>query len=245
MTKITLFSFYSDNFLPLKTFFEESLLKVRDAGLAIDIQRVELPPSCTDILERWKHTSGIKVAKIIENIRKHMGRQLVYSDIDIVFFRKPSPVILASLKRHDLVFQRENISSGDRTVNTGFIAMNCTQAVLDFWQAVYDENSRRPSEVDQTIVNEMLARSRITARWGHFPMTVAATGHSGLFPPINAVLFHANCTLALDEKIVMLQTACDNKHNTLHLAYRRTKLFLGRNSPWLVRVCKFLSGRPF
>ncbi len=104
-----------------------------------------------------------KTKLIIELIEENFGNSIIFSDIDIQFFRETESIIKESLGKYDMVFQGENKFSG---VNIGFMAFNCNNMVLDFWKEVL-KIVEKEGEWDQKVVNNLIMENKVN--WGYFP----------------------------------------------------------------------------
>jgi hypothetical protein len=205
--KIDLFGFYSENITALKRNFEISLNDIRDSGICAHIERVDLPAGYSDISDIWRYSCMVKVEKMISRISRNRGSLMIYSDMDIVFFRKISSAVVMCMRGRDMVFQREHHESVSGDVNAGFVAMVCNENVLKVWISVRDEYKKRPWDVDQTVVNEFLRGPAPGVKWGYFPYSFSAVSHQGVYPPVGAVLMHANTVLDMGSKLKILSRA--------------------------------------
>ncbi|MEI8176869.1 MAG: putative nucleotide-diphospho-sugar transferase [Candidatus Omnitrophota bacterium] len=202
---VHLCAFYTENFLPLKNYFEESLRLIHDEGLSVEIERIPDDDTCGKQVEKWERAMRLKVKKIIEYVQKYRGEEILFSDIDIIFFRKISPLTRTMLNGHDIVFQKEFLGPGNKDVNTGLMAMWCNDATLDFWRTVAAAAHKDAFFNDQRIVNDFLREKSIPIRWTFFPDTISATTHRGLRPSPWITSFHATCSINMNKKIEMLE----------------------------------------
>lgn len=157
-----LYTFYSENFLPLKKIFSKSL---KDN---FDVEYVLFDFDA----DKGKTGGGyniwiFKTKLIIDLIRENLGEIIVFSDIDIQFFKKTEPIIRECLQNNDIVFQREN---GLTKVNIGFIGLNCNSKVLGFWEEVLKIILEKKMW-DQQVVNDLLlAENKLN--WDYFPVSI-------------------------------------------------------------------------
>lgn len=133
------------------------------------------------------------------------GQGFVLSDIDIQFFKPCASVVHYGLKKHDIVFQRENCRTEE--VNTGFIAMRPTRDVINFWRIVDSEmlNSlHQPVFLNEQAVANNLLKNGVPLNRGFSPDEIWAWSKNRLFPTLTHLpricLHHANCTATRNNK---------------------------------------------
>ena len=165
-----------------------------------------------------------KLHYIYSQIKAHLGDNLIYLDVDIVFFGPFKSEINKLLERYEMVLQ-----DNDNWLNAGVFAMRCDEAVLKVFEnyilplsenilkehgsATHDLfGEPAPYYGDQEVINIAIRDSGISA--GKLPITYYSNhlkDHS--FPsyvPPGCVLFHAtNCGTGEFNKGIMLKTAYD------------------------------------
>lgn len=191
--KIHLYTFYSPDYLLLKRRFEKSLQ---------DNYIVHFIPFESDG-KRTGTGGGIntwvfKTEKIIELIEKHNGEIIIFSDIDIQFFKSTEPVVRKLMFKHDIAFQREKCF---KNVNIGFMAFRCNDQVKDFWNKVL-EKVENNNTWDQKAVNELL-KSGFDVNWGLFPESIWCWGLSRKWRAI--VLHHSVATGNINTKLMQMR----------------------------------------
>jgi hypothetical protein len=134
-----------------------------------------------------------KVRMISESITDNPGDWIVWSDVDIVFFRRAAARLAEAISgagMHQLLFQREFRGDGD--VNGGFIAIRCTDAVRAFFDEVGERLIVNPGKNEQDIYNVLLREPGVV-EWGWLPKDFVARSHG--WPPRRVMsIYHANCT---------------------------------------------------
>ena len=110
-----------------------------------------------------------KIDLVVRSIDENPGRLVVWSDVDIRFFRL-SPGDLESAiesSRADILFQRESPRMSD--VNTGFFVCRCGPTVREFFSKVRDQLGSSPGKNEQMVVNRLLQNEEFkmeNAEWG-------------------------------------------------------------------------------
>lgn len=161
-TQIKLYTFYSNDFLPLKKRFSRTLKDNFDVEY-IFFDKKEVGYGTGGGYTTWIYKTELLIKLIEENISKI----IVFSDIDIQFFKKTEKIIEECLIENDIVFQGENKF---KEANIGFIACRCNNEVLGFWKEVLVIVSEK-KRWDQQVVNDLLF-SGYSIKWGYFPDSI-------------------------------------------------------------------------
>lgn len=145
-----LYTFCDDNFRQLEKRFIETF---QDKG-EIEISVAELP-----LIKESQVCGGydvwiFKVQDLIDKIRSHQGEVILYTDIDIQFFKPVKTIIEKLIVDHDILFQRNPMPSKG-LINIGFMVIRCSNKTLKFWQKVL-ARIKKNKQHDQAIVQELL-----------------------------------------------------------------------------------------
>lgn len=134
-----------------------------------------------------------KMDFLARRVRELPGRILLWSDVDIQFFRPAAPAILESLEGRDALFLAEHWPA--REINTGFIVIRCNDRTLRFFEAIRDTDFSRLPYHEQSAINDRLTANPDGLSWDVLPATFWCKSSGGL-PPPGIILHHANCTRA-------------------------------------------------
>lgn len=137
-----------------------------------------------------------KVEVIQRSIEQSRGRTLIFSDVDIRFYRPVQEDLTALLEEshYPILFQKEGRAVLD--VSTGFFVCRCCDKVADLFDRVRVLLNERPEWHDQNAVNHLIKRGEFSD-FGYLPFTYAARTH-GWPPPRDARIYHANYTTGPD-----------------------------------------------
>ena len=128
------------------------------------------PTKVDDKIHLGKNLWLLKPHLIIEAIKNNLKNEsvIIFSDVDIMFFKPVIPMIEKLMKGKDMLFQREHGWTGDpkdfwkgecplghNGVNIGFIAIKCNNRSLLFWQKV-SIAVKHTALWDQEVVNFLL-----------------------------------------------------------------------------------------
>lgn len=102
----------------------------------------------------------------LDFVRENMGEVVVFSDVDIQFFRPARELLHAALEGRDIVFQRD---APNGTVNTGFIALKANAKTLHFCEQVLAEMHAKPHLNDQEVINALLIPEALEPRTPGLP----------------------------------------------------------------------------
>ncbi|XHR28073.1 MAG: putative nucleotide-diphospho-sugar transferase [Chthoniobacteraceae bacterium] len=160
----------------------------------VELRSTLLPgPGAGDFLSaEFLECISRKVKLVITSLREHSGELLVWTDIDILFFR---PVVaeleqLLAQSGKKILFQRE----GKRVahVNTGFFVCRASEELAVFFERVLALLKSNPRINEQAAVNQLLEEG-CGLDFGYLPFSYYARTH-GWPPPEDLALYHANAT---------------------------------------------------
>ena len=202
-----LFAVYSASHEALK---DEWFLPTLKDDYDVRPYRCDVLGEGTYMQDDWSRAILFKSATIINAIQDNWGEVFVYSDVDVTFFAPTEGLILESLRTNDIVCQLDDPSGN---LCTGFLGIRANDATLALWQQVKCavERERR----DQPAFNR-LVREMTDLRVGSLPVSFfgAGTFSGGLFRigrkfhiPADPVMFHANFTVGVANKIALLKQA--------------------------------------
>ncbi len=132
-----------------------------------------------------------KIEFIIDTVERNWNDIIIFSDIDIQFFRKCNNLIETAMENNDILFQAEHWP--EKKINAGFIVTRCNQRTLDFFKSVSDLKLENLEFFEQSAMTEVLNRKAVDLKWDILPSQFWAMSHSNK-PPRDIVLHHANCT---------------------------------------------------
>jgi MoaA/NifB/PqqE/SkfB family radical SAM enzyme len=161
----------------------------------------------TYLQDDWTRAVVFKSATIVNAIEQNWGDVFVYSDVDVTFFAPTKTTILERLGDKDIVCQLDDPSG---TLCTGFFGIRANKATLGLWRSVHHAVARERR--DQFAFNRFVRESR-DLRVGYLPRTFFGPGtfagrlvhaHERVYVPAAAVMFHANYTIGVDNKLRLL-----------------------------------------
>jgi len=125
-----------------------------------------------------------KLNDIINVIKENWSQTILYSDIDIQFFKPIRTIVEDAIRDKDLVFQREG---GLKCVNIGFMAIRCNDKTLSFFKKILKivEETR---QWDQKVISDQIKQEG-TLSWGFFPHEIWSWSQGGHWG--NVALHHA------------------------------------------------------
>jgi MoaA/NifB/PqqE/SkfB family radical SAM enzyme len=160
--------------------------------------------------EDWTRAVLFKSERIIEAIEENWDDVFVYSDVDVMFFRSTKAEILTALTDRDIVCQIDDPAGN---LCTGFFGARANDATLRLWRDVRRSVGREGR--DQLAFNRLL-RQQPGLRAGALPRSFFGAGtfagrrmdgRQRFHIPPNAVMFHANWTLGVENKLALLARA--------------------------------------
>jgi MoaA/NifB/PqqE/SkfB family radical SAM enzyme len=173
--------------------------------------RMEGEPDGGTFLEpSWSKAVRFKSRKILDMIESHPGESFVYSDVDLRFYRPSLAAVEECLSQMDLACQMDD---PEGNLCTGFVAMRAVPAVHQLWSCVHEAVERQGR--DQNEFNR-LVRLLPDLRWGYLPLEIFGLGtfqglqwkpDKAFYIPANPILFHANWSVGVHQKLELLQKA--------------------------------------
>lgn len=134
-----------------------------------------------------------KVELVAESLRRHPGETLVWSDVDIRFFKITPEALSDCLGNHDIALQRE-FSSSDQEANVGFFVCRASEKLARFFDRVSEGLRQEPEKLEQYLINKLLREPALEViSWTFLPNHYYARSH-GWPPPRHFAIYHANCT---------------------------------------------------
>jgi len=108
------------------------------------------------------------------HIKNNMGKNILFTDVDLVFFRKFKGALLSFLEKNDMMFQNGGVSNRGH-VNGGFWVVKANDAVVDFFEnhflpVINKEDVEKYSPgYPQTELQALLDSGKSSVRWGTLP----------------------------------------------------------------------------
>jgi hypothetical protein len=114
----------------------------------------------------------MKVEFIIQTIIENFNGIFVYSDVDVIFFRKVSNDLLSRIKNVDMVFQSDNNKKSE--INTGFFVCRANTRTLELWleckkrlETAFVLNTKVH---DQHFINQIISDKSLPLNYKHLPI---------------------------------------------------------------------------
>lgn len=179
---------------------------------SLQLQTYALPANNFTQRERWTHVLNARLTFVLRVLNAlPRGAIVVFTDLDVVPFRPLSALLPLE---HDLTFMREPPGHGGRTgrqiANAGFYAVRVSKAALRFFGHVRWLARKRPTLMDQDIVNWILLARPGTSMyhnvsWSTWPRALA----TGVVADITdqTAAFHSIFATSHDEKVLRLRKA--------------------------------------
>lgn len=146
--------FYNKDYKPLVDLF---LSTIQDEKFEIELDFINE--------KRFEDTPGggyrlwtARAEWTIEKIKQNLGRCVLFTDLDIQFFKPIYPDICKRITKYDMVFQRTK--RWNYPANIGFVITRCNEKTLALWEAVYRE-IRKGIISDQTFWDEMVVNKKL------------------------------------------------------------------------------------
>ena len=167
-------------------------------------------PSSTYYRKGWFETVVKKIDFVNSFLQTSNDELLVFADVDIVFFDNFKDSLLEELGNNDMAFQRASFSNAC----TGFYAIKINDENKRFFDDLL--KSYNLNKGDQHNINKMLSRGNYNStllsdkfhnfnKLWHNTRVVWKLGDNIPFPNFPISLYHANYTIGVENKLVLLK----------------------------------------
>lgn len=156
----------------------------------------------------WLDLMHQRLDILIKAISENMGDIIVYSDVDIQFFRPFKDLIYPMMENKDLLVQRARPNGA---ICAGFYFCKCNEKTLKLHQNIKQYMINHPGTNDQDGMNHWLRIKNIdNIQWGLLPNEFYNPGiyadkrwspGDQLAIPKNIILHHACWTVGIENKI--------------------------------------------
>ncbi len=134
-----------------------------------------------------------KVDLILQSLHEHAGNVIIWSDVDIQFYRLTPEIAMAELGARDIAFQAAGVPPTD--INSGFFICRCNERTIQFFEKVrHSLCHEHAGEIEERAINKLLPTlSDDELSWCMLPRSFYARSNKWP-PPHDLVLHHANST---------------------------------------------------
>jgi hypothetical protein len=134
-----------------------------------------------------------KVDLILKSLRENAGAVIIWSDVDIQFYRLTPELAMNELGDHDIAFQAAGTPA--HHINSGFFICRCNERVIRLFEKVRHRMCNEDAgDLEEWVINRMLpSLSESELRWRYLPRRFYARSNRWP-PPRDLVLYHANAT---------------------------------------------------
>lgn len=134
-----------------------------------------------------------KVDLILQSLREHAGGIIIWSDVDIQFYRLTPEIVTAELGDRDIAFQAAGVPANE--INSGFFICRCNDRAIKFFEEVKHRlQNEHAGEIEERVINKLLPTLRERElSWCQLSRRFYARSNYWP-PPRDLVLYHANST---------------------------------------------------
>ena len=134
-----------------------------------------------------------KVDLILKSLHGNSGDVIIWSDVDIQFYRLTRELTIHELGDHDIAFQSAGTPPKD--INSGFFICRCNDRVIRFFEKVRDRmRNEDAGDLEEWVINRILPTLNPSELcWRYLPRRFYARSNRWP-PPRDLVLYHANAT---------------------------------------------------
>lgn len=169
--------------------------------------------------KNYNKLTQMKVQYIQRNLNKY--KHVIYSDLDIAWFRNPIDYLTEISKYHDIAFQSESQSGARQTLCFGFVSIKSNiKTKVTFWQIKREltkNSSGDETKMDQETLNELYKQNRLFSKkifalpeslfinGLSYKLLTSEVNETYFSQNLEPFMFHANWVIGKEIKIRLLQ----------------------------------------
>lgn len=223
--KIPLLVYYSDSHSQLyEDFFFPSFLKNLSEDFELVVAKSQQLCNGGFASRGWNEQMKEKIGFVNDFLQKTESQWLVFSDVDIVFFKNIKHELFNELGDVDIIFQSDS-GCGDplRNLCCGFFMCKVNELTRTFFKLMMEEYSDK--HTDQQNLNFFLSNQtklKFTALSKNFFNLSFISheiwdGHGDIrFPEYPILMYHANFTVGIANKETLLRSFSSRMQPGLH-----------------------------
>lgn len=171
--------------------------------------REQVCPSGVYMEEGYQRILQEKTDMIMRLIKEFPGEIIVYSDVDIQFFKSFKNEILQLMKGKDFLIQK----GSKKSICAGFFVFRANEKVLIMFEEIQKKMNANIKTNDQIEMARILLGKNCLIRWDYLPITYFSGGSETeriwnpgdyMRVPEKIVMHHATWTLGIENKIAQL-----------------------------------------
>jgi len=218
MKKLKVYTIYSDSH---RILFEEYFVpSLKNTDLELHAYKTKQFGSGEFGTHNFAKAVLDKINIIIRAVEENDGDIFIYSDVDIIFFKKISYDLRKRMWDKDILFQSEFYYKHKHNHCTGFFVCKSNKRTLILWKTCRErlqESILRGDDLnDQDIVNRVLNEWILKIEKGFLPLDLynnprkfVSNPYHPPLPPKSIFMYHANHILWVRNKLILLQKIKD------------------------------------
>ena len=194
----------------------DKINKGKDFSLQVEEQSDQYVEDGVYHTEGWAKTQINKIEFYKNIAEKNYGEYLIFSDVDIQFFRNFKDNILKKAKNYDLVAQqsasRAWLVDQGHSLCSGFFIFKCNEHTISLFEAMQNCISIDNDDIaDQICLNrhkDMVHWTRLSRKYFNTGMITGGQEWGGTKPnlvPKDLFLHHANFVRTLERKMEVME----------------------------------------
>nr|WP_294792420.1 putative nucleotide-diphospho-sugar transferase [uncultured Mucilaginibacter sp.] len=216
-SRIPLLTYYSPSH---KSMFDDFFYPCYEKHLANDFELVVLNGEqlCAGLFEEdnWNEQVKEKIIFVNEFINATDSKYVVFSDVDIIFYKNIYKELMEELNGYDMGFQNDSLYGSFNNLCSGFYCCRVNASTKAFFKKMVDEYQDALS--DQQNLNLLLPKveglrykglSSLFYNFSHADGRIWFSNERIAFPQHPIAMYHANYTIGTTNKEFLLQTFVD------------------------------------
>lgn len=215
--KIPLLTYYSPSH---KSLFDNFFFPSYKKHLSTDFELIVLNGEqlCAALFEEdnWNRQVKEKIIFLNEFIQKTENDYVVFSDVDIIFYKNIYNQLMGEIAEHDMAFQNDSLYGLSNNLCSGFYCCRVNASTKAFFKKMVDEYQDALS--DQQNLNLLLPKvgglrykelSSLFYNFSHADGRIWFSNERIAFPQRPIVMYHANYAVGTTSKEFLLRTFVD------------------------------------
>jgi hypothetical protein len=175
------------------TLYHHDFLSTIPPGFALQSEVIEMFGEGDYGSPQFVPCVGKKVDLILQSLHENAGSVIIWTDVDIQFYRLTPDIAMAELGDRDIAFQAAGVPANE--INSGFFICRCNGRVIKFFEDVrHGLQNQFAGQIEERVMNKLLPElSDRDLSWCQLPRRFYARSNCWP-PPRDLALYHANCT---------------------------------------------------
>jgi hypothetical protein len=211
--RIPLLIYYSPSHMHLfESYFYPSYLRHLSADF--DLNVVKGAQLCESLFRQGNWNQQVKEKVILVNnfIQSASHEYFLFSDVDVIFYKNIRNELLEEIEGYDLILQNDSTKDAPNTLCSGFYFCKINDSTRSFFKKIVSNFDDQLDDQQNFNVHlscdDKLRYKALSSRFYNLSYSPSPFWYSGCsieFPEFPIVMYHANFTIGVDNKEILLK----------------------------------------